>query len=114
MRRAANADYRRIINSRGWRRLRDEYFRAHPLCEDCLAGGRAVPAEDVHHVVPIERARSRAEMERLALSASNLRSLCRACHEEAHRQLASRSVAGVQDCADAATSRFMSSFFGGD
>lgn len=110
MKRATSAEYRRIINSRAWRRLRDEYYRAHPLCETCLADGRAVPAEDVHHVVPIERARSRTEMERLAFSASNLRSLCRACHEEAHRRLASRSLQGVQDCASAAASRFISAY----
>lgn len=111
MRRAANANYRRIINSAAWRRLRDTYYRAHPLCEACLADGRAVPAEDVHHVVPIERARTFGEMERLALSAGNLRSLCRNCHEAEHRRLASKSVDNAQECSRAASERFARKFF---
>ena len=81
------------------------------MCEACLADGRAVPAEDVHHVVPIERARTFGEMERLALSAGNLRSLCRNCHEAEHRRLASQSVTNAQECSRAASERFARKFF---
>ena len=37
-----------------WRKIRTAYITAHPLCEDCLAAGRYTPAQEVHHVIPLE------------------------------------------------------------
>jgi 5-methylcytosine-specific restriction protein A len=47
---------------RVWKAERLAYLSAHPLCEDCLANGKTVPAMDVHH------------------DGDNRRALCRACH----------------------------------
>jgi 5-methylcytosine-specific restriction protein A len=61
----------RRYNSR-WRKTRNAYITAHPLCEDCLAAGRATPAAEVHHVLPLEHGGTHAF--------SNLRALCKPCH----------------------------------
>ena len=61
---------------RAWKRIRDSYAKAHPLCEDCLRDGRAVPMEEVHHIVPISRGGTHAR--------DNLVSLCRGCHNKRH------------------------------
>jgi len=55
--------------------------RHHPLCADPLGRhvGRPVPAEDVHHIVPI------AEDPTLVFDAANLISLCRKCHAAVER-----------------------------
>ena len=35
---------------RAWKRIRDRYAAAHPLCERCLKEGRLTPVEEVHHL----------------------------------------------------------------
>lgn len=60
------------IYGRRWRTIRDLYISKHPLCEDCLDAGRFVPADEVHHIVPIDQGGTHAE--------DNLRSLCQSCH----------------------------------
>jgi 5-methylcytosine-specific restriction protein A len=57
---------------RRWHTIRDLYINAHPLCEDCLTAGRCIRAEEVHHVIPVDRGGTHAE--------ENLRALCRSCH----------------------------------
>jgi 5-methylcytosine-specific restriction protein A len=57
-----------------WRKLRNAYAAAHPLCEPCERAGRVVPMQVVDHRVPIERAPERR------LDWSNLESMCRPCH----------------------------------
>lgn len=109
--RGANADYRRLIQSAAWRRLRAAWISAHPLCEDCLAAGRAVPAEEVHHVCPVERAATRPQMRALCLDPGNLRSLCRACHAEAHRRLRSMSAEEREQGHETALRRFSDKYF---
>lgn len=106
MKRNSDANYRRIINSKRWQRVRAEKLRRQPLCEDCLDAGRAVTATVVHHVVPLSRGGSYGEMERLAFDPANLRSLCRDCHAAAHRRLASASVGSCSDARAASAERF--------
>lgn len=86
-------DYRRLIQSQKWVRLRREYLGTHPLCEDCLAQGVSKLAQCVHHVRPIESATGHPQlMETLAYDWNNLRALCYPCHAEAHRLLRSASI----------------------
>ncbi len=40
---------------RAWKRIRDRYAKAHPLCERCLKEGRYTPMEEVHHILPVNR-----------------------------------------------------------
>lgn len=92
-----NPEYRRIITSKRWTELRGMKMLMNAIgnggyCEQCvknyIAGGpRPRKATEVHHIVPIESATSRVEMEALAYDENNLIALCSECHHEAHRQL---------------------------
>lgn len=57
---------------RTWKRVRDQYIAAHPLCEECQKHGKLVPAEEVHHIKPLSKGGTHAS--------SNLMSLCTSCH----------------------------------
>lgn len=57
-----------------WQKLRARFLRAHPLCEHCLATGRARPATDVDHVKPHKGDPA------LMWDEHNLQALCHACH----------------------------------
>lgn len=86
--RERKADGRPAASRRGygadWKRLRDAYFRDHPLCEARMEGqdfdsststmtcGR--PGHCVDHIVPVEVAPERR------LDPTNLQTLCRGCH----------------------------------
>lgn len=59
-----------------WKKIRDRYITAHPLCERCLEQGKYTPAELVHHKKPLAEGGSHNE--------SNLMSLCCSCHEVIH------------------------------
>lgn len=67
---------------RAWKRIRDKYVKAHPLCERCLKEGRITPVEEVHQIVPVNRGGTNAE--------SNLMSLCKSCHNKIHIELGDR------------------------
>ena len=49
--RIENQRYERY--ERAWKRLRDRYMNAHPLCERCQREDRLVKAEQVHHIKPL-------------------------------------------------------------
>ena len=57
---------------RAWKRIRDRYIAAHPLCEQCAKEGRITPAQEVHHILPLSRGGTHAE--------GNLMALCTPCH----------------------------------
>ena len=61
-----------------WKKIRDRYISAHPLCEACLGLGRATVATLVHHVRPIADGGTNDD--------SNLKSLCVSCHEKIHQR----------------------------
>ena len=58
-----------------WRKIRDRYLAAHPLCERCYAGGKAMLAV---LVLPIADVSTNDE--------SNPQSLCASCHEKLHKR----------------------------
>lgn len=69
--------YQRDPNSnkrygRAWKRIRDRYVKANPLCVKCLENGRLTPVEEVHHIKPLAEGGSN--------DFSNLMSLCKSCH----------------------------------
>ncbi len=87
------------------------YLSAHPICEDCEAQGRTTPANEVHHVIPIESAAGRPiDMQELAFNPCNLRALCRPCHIEAHRVLHSNSLSSSKERVRAELSAFASAY----
>lgn len=40
---------------RAWKRIRDSYASAQPLCEQCLAKGKYVKTEEIHHKQPLSK-----------------------------------------------------------
>lgn len=68
---------------RQWKRIRDRYVSLHPFCERCLDEGKLTPVDEVHHILPVARGGSHDE--------SNLRSLCRSCHNKTHYELGDRN-----------------------
>jgi 5-methylcytosine-specific restriction protein A len=68
--------------NRAWKRIRDAYVAAHPLCEECLKQGRVVPVDQVHHIVPLREGGTN--------DFSNLVSLCSACHARIHAKRGDR------------------------
>lgn len=57
---------------RAWKRIRDRYVAAHPLCERCLEQGRYTPTQEVHHIIPLADGGTHVD--------SNLMALCKSCH----------------------------------
>jgi 5-methylcytosine-specific restriction protein A len=86
-----NQTYMRLINSQRWMELRKRKISECPICEECKKKGIYMPTEEIHHIKPVEDARSEEEMERRMYDYFNLKALCRECHHEAHRQLKSMS-----------------------
>ena len=59
---------------RTWKRIRNKYIHAHPLCEQCAKDGKLVAAEEVHHILPLSCGGTN--------DPSNLMALCTSCHSE--------------------------------
>jgi len=86
-----NKDYQRMLNSKRWKQLRMMKLEQSPLCELCAEKGLVVAAVDVHHRLPVEEARSLAEMEARCFNFANLQSLCISCHANLHRNAQSHT-----------------------
>ena len=100
-------DKAEIYNSREWKELRIAKLRStNGLCEECIKQGIVTSARCVHHVVPIETARTKDEMKRLAFDVNNLRALCFACHARIHKELGSNTAKIVRQCAEARQDRW--------
>ena len=81
--------------------------RAQGLCELCAKEGRITPGVDVHHVVPVETARSVQEMERLAYDISNCQLLCIPCHIAVHQAMRTHTKEKVKENKERARQRFL-------
>ncbi len=57
---------------RRWKRIRDRYIAAHPLCDECEMQGVVKAAEEVHHIKPLAQGGTNDQ--------ENLRALCKSCH----------------------------------
>ena len=91
-------NYQRLLNSKRWKMLRQEYLRAHPLCERCYQEGIEQTGKpyirsaiDVHHKVPVESAHTLMEMEQLAFDWHHLQAMCIPCHASIHKAERSHS-----------------------
>ena len=102
-------DKAEIYNSREWKELRIAKLRStNGLCEEWLKQGIVTGARCVHHVVPIETARTKDEMRRLAIDCGlqGLRALCFACHARIHKELGSNTAKIVRQRAEARQDRW--------
>ena len=98
-----------IYNSREWKELRIAKLRStNGLCEECLKEGIITSARCVHHVVPIETARTKDEMKRLAIDCGlqGLKALCFACHARIHKEMGSNTAKIVRQRAEARQDRW--------
>ena len=98
-----------IYNSKEWKELRIAKLRStNGLCEECMKEGIVTSARCVHHVVPIETARTKDEMRRLAIDCGlqGLKSLCFACHARIHKDMGSNTAKIVRQRAEARQDRW--------
>ena len=76
-------DNKAFYHSAAWKNTRRNYKQSvGGLCERCLAKGMIVPADIVHHKIPLtdENVKDLS----ISLSWDNLQALCRQCHAEVH------------------------------
>ena len=66
--------FKKLYNSR-WRKLRKQFLKEHPLCEECKREGIVTAAEVVDHVIPHKG------NEELFWDESNWQSLCKHHHD---------------------------------
>ena len=59
---------------RTWKRVRDRFITAHPLCEKCLGKNKTTASTEVHHIKPLSQGGTN--------DYSNLMALCTSCHSE--------------------------------
>ena len=110
-------DKNEIYQSREWRELRAWKLRTQPLCEKCLADGKAAGVPDgwirsarcVHHIHPIEDSSTKEEMRKWAFMPGNLMSLCYECHAAIHKEMGSNTKAKVAERAEARQARWKDS-----
>lgn len=84
---AKDRDYKKLINTTRWRKLRREVLTAHPLCQRCQLEGRITAAAEVHHVRPVEEAIAYDDKQQRMYDPGNLRALCHDCHVKTHTEL---------------------------
>lgn len=87
---ARNKKHQSFYNSNQWKQLRDiKMVEAGYQCQACRAHGIVVPAEEVHHIVPID-----VEWDK-RMDPSNLVCLCHKHHMEAHVKLNKTNTRGL-------------------
>ena len=99
-------DKARIYNSKEWKLVRLAKIERNPLCEVCESKGKIVPAQAVHHIIPIETATDYDHMRDLAFRYSNLMSVCYICHSDIHKAMNSRTREGHQRATSTAVERW--------
>ena len=75
----------KYYNDQRWKDLRMLYLQEHPLCECCLAHGRIVPAEHVHHKAFLSFDDIEEHIYKRMLNENNLMSVCKTCHRGIHK-----------------------------
>ena len=109
---AKDDDYKRMIHTVRWLRLRKGVLTRHPVCEMCEKEGILSPAVEVHHVVPVETGLTRMEKENLMYDAHNLMALCHNCHVSIHQEMGKGTKAGAKERSDEKTSAACRKLFG--
>ena len=100
--------YQKLLNSPRWKLLRAAVFRrTNGLCEMCLKEGFITPGVDVHHIRPVEQAKTVQEMERLAYDPANCQLLCVPCHIKLHQDMHTHTKEKVAENKARAMQRFM-------
>jgi 5-methylcytosine-specific restriction protein A len=92
--------YQKLLNDRRWKQLRAEVFRrTNGLCELCLKEGYITPGVDVHHIRPVEQAKTvegHDGMRARCYDPSNVMLLCVPCHIKVHQDMRTHTKEKVQ------------------
>lgn len=75
----------KYYSSKSWKKMREDYFKQNPLCENCMKNGIIKPGAEVHHKQIFSYAMSPEGKWNLFLDQNNLMTLCRSCHERFHK-----------------------------
>ena len=84
-----------FYHSKAWQDVRAFVWdRAHGLCERCAEKGEVVPANVVHHVIPLSVENMNDPS--IALNPKKLIALCDECHTEVHGMLGIGALNGAK------------------
>lgn len=76
---------RKFYGSRAWEKCRASYIvSVNGLCERCLANGKYVPGDEVHHKIWLSP--ENINDPDITLSFENLELLCSSCHSKEHNE----------------------------
>lgn len=84
-----------FYHSKAWKHTRDVYAKDKMLCEPCLAKGKYVKGEIVHHIEHLTPANINDPS--VTLSFDNLQLVCRDCHAKEHPEIYGRD-SGATRC----------------
>lgn len=105
-------DYRKMISSSQWLKLRRVILTEHPLCERCQADGLIAAATEVHHRRPVESGINREEMRRLMFNPDNLAALCHRCHVVVHIEMGRSGKVATRQRNNDKVAAIINKFFG--
>ena len=72
-----------FYKSQAWKHMREYIMKRDTwLCQDCLKKGLHTPAEEVHHIIPLQP--ENITDPSITLNEENLVALCRECHRARH------------------------------
>ena len=103
--------YQKLLNSKQWKLLRAAVFRrTNGLCEMCLKEGFITPGVDVHHIRPVEQAKTVEGpdgMRARCYDPNNCQLLCVPCHIKVHQDMQTHTKEKVAENKARARQRFM-------
>ena len=103
--------YQKLLNDKRWKLLRAAVFRrTNGLCEMCLKEGFITPGVDVHHIRPVEQAKTVEGpdgMRARCYDPNNVMLLCVACHIKVHQDMGSHTAKYHKENYKKARNRFM-------
>ena len=103
--------YQKLLNDKQWKMLRAQVFRrTNGLCEMCLKEGFITPGVDVHHIRPVEQAKTVEGpdgMRARCYDPNNVMLLCVPCHIKVHQEMGSHTAEYHRENYKKARNRFM-------
>ena len=103
--------YQKLLNDKRWKLLRAAVFRrTNGLCELCLKEGFITPGVDVHHIRPVEQAKTVEGpdgMRARCYDPNNVMLLCVHCHIKVHQEMGSHTAKYHKENYKKARNRFM-------
>ena len=104
-------EYKKLINTRRWQYLRLQALsKSNYLCAVCLENDITTPAEEVHHVTPVQTGSTFEQMKRLCYDPNNLLAVCKECHKNEHIKLNSYTAEETQKRNKNKTDHFIEKF----